>query len=52
VHLFDFDADLYGQTIEVACVDKIRDEQKFDGLEKLIQQLHADKETAKLMFNL
>lgn len=51
VHIFDFDADLYGQTIEIACIDKIRDEQKFDGLEKLIQQLHADKETATMMLD-
>ena len=50
-HIFDFDGDLYGKTIEVAFVDFIRDEQKFDGLEALKKQIKVDCETAKSMLS-
>lgn len=43
VHLFDFDEDIYGQTVKIAFVDKLRDEKKFDGLEALTNQLQKDK---------
>ena len=42
VHLFDFDGDLYGQRMAVEFVAKLRDEQKFDGLEPLKAQMHLD----------
>jgi riboflavin kinase/FMN adenylyltransferase len=47
VHIFDFSDDIYGETVRVEIVDFIRDEQKFDGLDKLIAQIKADAETAK-----
>ena len=34
-HLFDFDGSLYGQLLTVRFLEKIRDEQRFDGLEAL-----------------
>jgi riboflavin kinase/FMN adenylyltransferase len=43
VHLFEFNEDLYGQTIEVRYVDKLRSEMKFDGIESLKNQLEKDK---------
>ncbi|MES2691139.1 MAG: bifunctional riboflavin kinase/FAD synthetase [Bacteroidota bacterium] len=43
VHLFDFNEDIYDQTIKVAFVDKLRDEKKFDGLDALTNQLQKDK---------
>lgn len=43
VHLFDFDEDIYDQSIKIAFVDKLRDETKFDGLEALTNQLQKDK---------
>lgn len=46
-HLFDFDGDLYGKTLEVAFVDFIRDEQKFDGLDALKAQIAKDCEQAR-----
>ena len=46
VNLFNFNADLYGQEIEVFFVKKIRDEKKFDDLNSLKEQLHADRKTA------
>ncbi len=42
-NLFDFDKDIYGDMLEILFVKKLRDEQKFDGLEELMQQLHKDK---------
>ncbi len=49
VYIFDFSDDIYGETVRVEIVDFIRDEQKFDGIETLIQQIKADVETAKRM---
>lgn len=46
VNLFGFSGDLYGKTLAVYFIDRIRDEQKFDGLEKLVEQLHQDKHMA------
>ena len=45
--LFDFDGDLYGQTIEVALVHYLRPEAKFDSLAALKQQMDADADAAR-----
>ncbi len=42
-HIFGFNIDLYGQYIKVLFVDKIRDEQRFNGLDELVIQLQKDK---------
>ena len=47
VWLFDFDEDLYGQTIETELVAFIRPEAKFDGLDELIAQIGADAAKAR-----
>lgn len=41
-HLFDFDGNLYGQNLTVNFIDKIRNEQKFNGIEELKSQLQTD----------
>ena len=41
-YFFDFDGDLYGQTIEVALVEFLRAEAKFDSLAALTAQMDAD----------
>ncbi len=41
-HLLDFDADLYGKTLQLTFVQKIRDEQKFGSLEVLQAQITKD----------
>jgi riboflavin kinase/FMN adenylyltransferase len=46
VNIFDFDFDIYFETIRLSFVDRIRDERKFGGLEQLQQQLMLDKEEA------
>ena len=47
VHLFDFDADLYGQRIEVEFVTKLRDEEKFADLDALRAQMDRDAAEAR-----
>jgi len=51
VNLFDFDGDLYGKSIHVRFIDRIRDEEKFGGLEALKAQLRQDRERAKEILN-
>jgi riboflavin kinase / FMN adenylyltransferase len=46
VPLFDFDQDLYGQTLNVHFEAFIRSQKKFAGLEELKKQLEDDKQTA------
>jgi riboflavin kinase/FMN adenylyltransferase len=45
--LFDFDGDLYGRTIEVAFVRRIRGERKFDSLDALKAEMDRDREKAR-----
>lgn len=47
VHLFGFDDDIYGEQLRVAFVDRIRDEQKFDGVDELVEQLRRDRERSE-----
>jgi len=46
-HLFDYQGDLYGRHIQVEFVAKLRDEEKFDGLPALAEQMHRDAEQAR-----
>ena len=47
VHLFDFNRDLYGQRIQVECLEFLRDERKFDSLDALKTQITLDCQQAK-----
>ncbi len=47
VHLFDFDADLYGHLVEVRFVKHLREEKKFVGLDELKAQIARDSEEAR-----
>lgn len=46
-HLLDFDGDLYDQPLTVQFVARLRDEQKFSGLDALKAQLAQDAEAAR-----
>jgi len=46
VNIFNFDEDIYGQTIQVRFINRLRDEVKFDGIDELVAQLDRDKENA------
>ena len=51
-HLIGFDGDLYGQTIELDFLDRLRPSRKFDGLEELLTQVRADVERARAVCSL
>ncbi|OJW84969.1 MAG: riboflavin biosynthesis protein RibF [Bacteroidetes bacterium 46-16] len=44
VNIFNFDKEIYGDMLEIEFVARLRDEEKFDSLEALKDQLHRDKE--------
>lgn len=46
VNIFDFDKQIYGETIRVIVKKYLRTEVKFNNLEELKQQLHTDKENS------
>lgn len=50
VHVFDFDGDLYDQHVHVQFFHKLRDEQKFAGLEALKAQIAQDALAARQYF--
>lgn len=47
VNIFDFDEDIYGQTIRVNFLDYLRGDEKFNSLEDLRQQLTKDEKAAR-----
>ncbi len=51
-HLFDFEGDLYGRTIEVALHQYIRPEWKFDSMEALAEQMQEDADAARRLLAL
>jgi riboflavin kinase / FMN adenylyltransferase len=42
VHIFDFNEDIYGESIEILFSERIRDEVRFESPEKLIAQIDRD----------
>jgi len=46
INFFDFDEDIYGEKIQVEMLVRLRDEQKFESIEALKQQLLKDKASA------
>ena len=46
LHIFNFDANIYGCNLTVQIKARLRNEEKFASLDELKKQLHADKEHA------
>ena len=44
VNIFNFNGDLYEQSLKVEFIDFIRGDSKFSSMEKLVKQIHNDKE--------
>ena len=44
VYIFDFNRDLYGKTITINFITRIRGERKFDDIKELRAQLQKDQE--------
>jgi riboflavin kinase/FMN adenylyltransferase len=51
VYILDFDQDVYGYSVVVEFLYKIRNEEKFDSLEELTTWIAQDTEKAKAFFN-
>jgi riboflavin kinase/FMN adenylyltransferase len=47
VHLFDFNGDLYDQSMRVHLIERVREERKFAGLDELKAQIAKDADTAR-----
>jgi len=47
VHLLDFNADLYGENIQVQLAYRLRDEQKFSSMDALFAQIKSDENNAR-----
>ena len=45
-HVFDFEGDLYGQTLTLSFIARLREERRFASEEELMAQLQADKQVA------
>jgi riboflavin kinase/FMN adenylyltransferase len=50
VHLFDFDRDIYGHRVGVRFLAKLRDEEKFAGVDELVVQMGRDAQQARDYF--
>jgi riboflavin kinase/FMN adenylyltransferase len=50
VYILDFNKSIYGEIVDVDWHRRIRDEQKFSGIEELKAQIERDKETAIRFF--
>jgi riboflavin kinase/FMN adenylyltransferase len=46
-YLIDFEGDLYGQTLRVAFIARLRGERRFPSVEDLIAQMHRDVDEAR-----
>lgn len=49
VNLFDFDEDLYGQTLEIDLIAFLRGDERFASLEAMIAQMDKDKAAARAL---
>jgi len=47
VHIFDFDTSLYGETIKVYFVERLRAEQAFHSVDELVAQITKDVERGR-----
>ncbi len=50
-NIFDFNDDIYGEKIKIGFIDRIREEIKFENIDKLRSQLHSDKKISLEILN-
>jgi len=51
VNIFNFNENIYGKSLKIFFLNKIRNEIKFDSIEKLSNQLQKDKDYCKVLIN-
>lgn len=49
-HLLDFDEDIYGQSVRLEFLHRLRGEQKFSGVDELVAQIQKDITQARKIF--
>jgi riboflavin kinase/FMN adenylyltransferase len=49
VNILDFDADLYGETLTLQLLRRLRDERKFAGADQLIEQMRRDEAASRVL---
>jgi riboflavin kinase/FMN adenylyltransferase len=47
VNILDFSQNIYGFDLRIDFLQRLRDEWKFDSVDKLIQQMHQDEELSR-----
>jgi riboflavin kinase / FMN adenylyltransferase len=52
VNIFNFDKDIYGRTIRIEFMERLRDEKKFDSVEELINAIKEDEKNCKRILNI
>ncbi len=48
-YLLDRDEDLYGRTLQIDFLSRLRGERRFDSVEALVEQMHLDVEQTRLL---
>ena len=46
-YLIGYEGDCYGRELRLAFLDRLRGEKRFDSVEALVEQMHADTEQAR-----
>jgi riboflavin kinase / FMN adenylyltransferase len=46
-HLIGFDGDIYGETLRIAFLERLRGEKRFDSVDELVAQMNRDVDEAK-----
>jgi len=46
-YLIGFDGDIYGETLRIAFLERLRGEKRFDSVDELVEQMNRDVEEAK-----
>jgi riboflavin kinase/FMN adenylyltransferase len=50
-HLLDFEGDLYGQSVRLAFLERLRDERRFASKDELVERIRQDVREARALFS-
>jgi riboflavin kinase/FMN adenylyltransferase len=46
-HLIGFEGDIYGETLRIAFLERLRGEKRFESVDELVAQMNRDVESAR-----